>query len=58
MSIARRDYNFRIVDIIKQETVLEDEYGLSETALKKMKATWQRKSERLGWNFQLIISLI
>ena len=57
MRVPRRDYEFRIVDTITHEIVEEDQYGLSDRELERMKESWSKKCEKLGWKYFLIVSL-
>lgn len=54
MTSIRRDYGFRIVNLINNKVVESDEYGLSVKELERMKAKWEKRCKKMGWNYFLI----
>ena len=54
MTARRRDYGFRIVNLINNQVVDSDEYGLSVKELERMKAKWEKRCQKMGCNFFLI----
>lgn len=54
MTVIRRDYGFRIVNLMNNKVVESDEYGLSDKELERMKAKWNKKMQKMGCNYFLI----